>query len=332
MREALYYKPWKDGKVKCYLCPFECRIREGKIAKCLGRQNINGRLYAINYGETTSCSMDPIEKKPLFHFYPTTHILSIAANSCNLKCTFCQNASISQFTCSTSAIRPEDVLNLAIQSESIGVAYTYSEPLMWYEFILDTAKLIKKAHLQNVLVTNGTINEKPLRELLPYIDAFNVDLKGISEQFYKKQCKSLLKPVLNNIRIIQESQLALLEITNLIIPTLNDSHDDLERLTDWIAELDTTIPLHFSGYHPAHQLDIPATPVLTLEKAYHIAQKKLDYVYVGNAILEGASDTYCPKCKTSVIQRFGYLTKIKGVHGNRCQHCNNKLNIIQKSI
>ncbi len=327
LKEAVYYEQIADHKIKCYLCPFECRVQEGKVAKCMGRQNIGGKFYAINYGQTTSLAMDPIEKKPLFHFYPKSKILSIAANSCNLGCTFCQNWAISQVKTDTHCITPERIVEQAIQYHSIGLAYTYSEPLMWYEFVLDTAKLMKQAGLKNVLVTNGTLNEKPMREILPYIDALNIDLKGMNERFYKKVCKSLLKPVLNTINLVKEFQKPLLEITNLIIPTLNDSEEDLDNLINWIADLDPSIPLHFSAYHPDYKLDVPATPLSTLRRAYDKAIKRLHYVYVGNAMIPGTSDTYCPNCHSTLIRRNFYQTEIVGLSGENCNHCDTPINI-----
>ncbi len=330
-KEAMYYEQMDDQKIKCYLCPFECRVKEGTVARCMGRENIGGRFYAKNYGETTSLAMDPIEKKPLFHFYPTSQILSIAANSCNLGCTFCQNWSISQVEATTRKITPEQVVDSAIKHHSIGVAYTYSEPLMWYEFVLDTSKLIRKAGLKNVLVSNGTLSEKPLRELLPYIDAVNIDLKGMNGRYYKKVCKSLLMPVLNTINLIKEMGTTFLEITNLIIPNLNDSDEDIDSLIDWIADLDSSIPLHFSAYHPDYKLDIPRTPIDTLKRAYQKAITKLDYVYVGNAQIEDASNTYCPKCRHLLIKRDWHDSQIVGLDGNHCRNCGKQINIVVPS-
>ncbi len=327
MKEAMYYKKLDDEKVKCYLCPFECRLKEGKLALCKSRQNIKGTLYANNYGRSTSFAMDPIEKKPLFHFYPTAEILSIAANSCNLGCVFCQNWSVSQEECPTEELSPENVVDLAVKNNSIGVAYTYTEPFMWYEFVLDTARLVRERGLKNVLVTNGTVNEKPLRELLPYIDGFNIDLKSMDDHFYRKQCKSLLKPVLNTIRVVHESKSALVEITNLIIPTLNDSNENLDQLIDWLADLDPAIPLHLSSYRPGYKLKIPATPLSTMKKAYEKAIKKLHYVYLGNINIPGSSDTYCPNCAKTLITRNWYLTDVVGLDGKKCRNCGEEINI-----
>ncbi len=326
IREALYYDKSRDNKIKCYLCPFQCRIKEGEVAMCMGRKNIGGVLYAVNYGKTTSMAVDPIEKKPLFHFYPANKILSISANSCNLKCSFCQNFSISQEQSSTRDITPEQILDCATISNSIGVAYTYSEPLMWYEFVLDTAKLTQKAGLKNVLVTNGTINQKPLRQLIPYIDAVNVDLKSINDKFYRKVCKGLLKPVLDSIILINDSNI-MLEITNLIIPTLNDSDEDISGLIDWIADLNPKIPLHFSAYHPCYMLDLPPTPYYILKEAYEKASEKLEYVYLGNVSTRGTTDSYCPGCKKTIIKRDGYTTKVVGLDKDRCLFCKEKINI-----
>ncbi len=328
LKKAMYYEQIGDQKIKCYLCPFECRVKEGSVARCMGRENIEGEFYATNYGKTTSLAMDPIEKKPLFHFYPTSQILSIAANSCNMGCSFCQNWSISQVEANTHEITPEQIVDYAIKNHSIGVAYTYSEPLMWYEFVLDTSRVIHEAGLKNIIVSNGTLNEKPLRKLLPYIDAINIDLKGMNSRYYKKVCKSLLKPVLETIRLIKEMDTTFLEITNLIIPGLNDSDGDLDLLINWIADLDPSIPLHLSAYHPDYKLDIPKTPIDTLKRAYEKAKDKLDYVFVGNAHIEGASNTYCPGCRHLLIKRDWHHTQILGLDGNDCNHCGEEINIV----
>lgn len=320
MKEALYYEKLEEKGVKCLLCPNNCTLQDGKIGICMGRQNIDGTLYAINYAETTSLNIDPIEKKPLYHFYPSRWILSIAGNSCNLKCVFCQNWTISQRKCQTKTLPPEELVKIAIREKSIGVSYTYTEPLVWYEYVLDSAKLIRKAGLVNVMVSNGYINEEPLRELLPWIDAWNIDLKGINEDFYKKNCKGKLQPVLDTIKIVANSQ-SHLEITNLIIPSLNDSDKDIEELVNWIAELDEYIPLHLSAYHPDYNLNIESTPRKTLERAYNIAKKKLKYVFVGNIFIPDTSNTYCPNCNNLLIKRSGFFTQIIGIDDDRCAQC-----------
>ncbi|HHE40050.1 MAG TPA: AmmeMemoRadiSam system radical SAM enzyme, partial [Candidatus Cloacimonetes bacterium] len=228
MKEAQFYKKLDNNAVQCQLCPQMCTIEEGKRGMCFGRMNKKGILYAENYGETISISMDPIEKKPLYHFYPGKEILSIGPNGCNLTCDFCQNYTISQQKAPTSSLKAEDLIALCKKYNSIGVAYTYTEPLIWYEYILDTAKVLRAHDLKVVLVTNGFINPEPLKQLLPYIDAMNIDLKAFNNDFYKTYCSGRLEPVKNTIGIA--AQHTHLEITNLIITDLNDSRSEIEEL------------------------------------------------------------------------------------------------------
>ena len=293
MHQALYYdklltedrrQKTEDGSqkpfVKCLLCPHSCIIAPGKTGICRARKNIDGVLYAINYGECVSLCMDPIEKKPLYHFYPGSQILSTAPNSCNLVCPFCQNAEISQSNAPTQYISPEKLVDMAVSKNSVGIAYTYTEPFTWYEYLLDTAKLAHKQGLKNVIVTNGMINEKPLVELLPYIDAANIDLKSMDDGFYKNILHGELETVLNTIRITKKYWH--IEITNLIVPNYNDSIELLTQLVDFVASIGIDTPLHFSRYFPHYKLTIPPTPIETLHLAYRIAKEKLQYVYLGN--------------------------------------------------
>jgi pyruvate formate lyase activating enzyme len=239
-------------------------------------------MYSLVYGEITSMALDPIEKKPLYHFHPGSSILSLGTKGCNLKCPWCQNWSISQeVSCPTQKMTPREVIAQAQKLKSFGIAYTYNEPFIWYEFVYDMAKLAHKEGLKNVLVTNGYVNHKPLEEMIGLIDAMNIDVKSMSDDFYHKYCRGKLGPVLRTAQYaVQKCHV---EITNLIIPTLNDSEEDFQKLTDWIAEkLGSDIPLHFSRYHPAYKSDIAATPVETLKRAEAIAKKKLRYVYLGN--------------------------------------------------
>lgn len=281
MREALYWEKI-DGKVACHLCPHECKMVNGLVGICGVRRNIDGKLYSLVYGETTSVSLDPIEKKPLYHYHPGEYILSLGTKGCNFKCPFCQNWGISQvLEAPTENVTSEWVVKKAREAKSFGIAYTYNEPFIWYEFVLDTAKLARKEKLENVLVTNGFVNPKPLEEMLPFIDAMNIDLKSIDDDFYEKICRGSVGPVLHTIKRSAES--CHVELTNLIIPDLNDSDDDLTRLVDWIYDnVGPETPLHFSRYFPCYKLDKPATPIETLKRAEGIAKKKLKHVHLGN--------------------------------------------------
>ncbi len=319
LKEALYYEKLEDGRVRCLLCPHFCLLGEGKVGLCQGRKNDGGILYAVNYGETTSLAVDPIEKKPLYHFYPGSQILSVAPNGCNLSCPYCQNAEISQGKVSTQYIPPERLVKLAQQYNSVGIAYTYSEPLIWYEYLLDSGKLVHEAGLKNVLVTNGLINEGPLDELLPFVDAMNIDLKSMREDFYRKIVRGDLQTVLKTISMSKKR--AHVELTNLVIPTLNDSQEELGELIDWVARLGVDTPLHFSRYFPYHDFTVEPTPVETLKNAWRMAKERLRYVYVGNVWIEGASDTSCYNCGNLLIQRSYYSARTTGIEDGKCSNC-----------
>jgi pyruvate formate lyase activating enzyme len=327
VKEAAYFKPEND-KLRCLLCPRECLIKENSVGFCRQRINKNNRLYAKNYAEVASYALDPIEKKPLYHFYPGTQIFSLGCNGCNFGCVFCQNWQISQVDAPTETLPPQKALKLAIKYNSIGIAYTYSEPMIWYEYVLETAKLAKKHNLKNVLVTNGFINERPLLELLPYIDAANIDLKSISSDFYKIYCKAELDPVLKNIKIMHKH--IFIELTNLIIPTLNDSEEELKKLIDFVGtELSENVPLHFSRYFPHYKLKIEPTPLETLKLAYELASSKLKYVYLGNIWDNQYNTTYCPNCKKPLIIREGYYISLFDlVDKNKCKYCYEEIDII----
>jgi pyruvate formate lyase activating enzyme len=325
MKEAKYYTT-EGTVVRCLLCPHNCVLAEGRVGICSGRKNLGGKLYATNYGETVSIGMDPIEKKPLFHFYPGSSILSVAPNGCNLRCPFCQNWQISQGRCETQFISPSRLLELAVEQKSLGVAYTYSEPLIWFEYLLDSGGLLHEQGLKNVLVTNGLINEEPLDELIPIIDAANIDLKAMDEDFYR-EVKGDLKTVLATTGRVKDHWH--IELTNLVIPTKNDSLEALSYLIDFIAELDDEIPLHFSRYFPHYKYDIPPTPESTLRDAWELARKKLKYVYVGNISMEGAQDTRCPECSELLIRRSYFATEIVGLTGCNCRKCGYGINVVR---
>jgi len=326
-KEASFYSKLEENKVKCELCPVGCVISPGNKGVCLGRKNTEGKLIAVNYGQAVSTAMDPIEKKPLYHFYPGSKIFSTGPNGCNLGCKNCQNWAISQEEVHTDFFSPEDMVNIALKNCSIGIAYTYTEPLIWYEYVLDTAELVREAGMVNVLVTNGYVNPQPLEALLPVVDAMNIDLKSMDEGFYKDVCKGKVSPVLNTIETVFRAGCHL-EITNLVIPGLNDSEEQIRRLVDWVAKLSDRIPLHFSRYFPDYKMNAPPTPITALTKAYEMGREKLKYVYVGNAYIHGASDTYCPACANMLIRRERYLTQILGVENRKCKMCGSPVDII----
>ena len=329
MKEALYYrKNTKEGdnSVSCLLCPHECSIKDGKVGICSVRKNESGVLIPLTYGRPSSIQLDPIEKKPLYHFLPGSKILSIGTSGCNFSCGFCQNWSLVKSDIPHSFLPPEDLPTLAQKHSSIGIAYTYNEPLIWYEYILDAGKAVKEAGLRNVLVTNGFINPEPLDQILPLIDAINIDLKSIDPSFYKKICKGELEPVKETIRRSHDS--CLIEVTNLIIPNENDSEDQIKRLVEFIAGIDQNIPLHFSRYFPHRGFSSPPTSPDKLLRAYEIAKTMIHYVYLGNMAADVGQNSLCPHCNALVIERQGYFVKIKKLEGATCGNCGSKLNFI----
>ncbi len=320
IKPAAYFEKLNGGRVVCRLCPAECQLAEGQRGICRSRFNQNGELVTDNYGELVTLAVDPIEKKPLYHFYPGSQILSTGPNCCNLGCLHCQNWTISQEKTRTVYFPPERLVEAARGHQSIGVAYTYTEPLVWFEYIMDTAPLLRQAGLKVVLVTNGYINPAPLEELLPHVDAMNIDLKAMRPEFYSKICKGKLAPVLDNIRRVADSPVHL-EITNLIIPGENDSEQDLLALIDFVASLSDMIPVHFSAYRPDYKLDNEPTPPKTLLHARELAIKKLKYVYLGNVLLPEGTDTVCPQCGALLVSRNGYRTSVVGLRGHHCARC-----------
>jgi pyruvate formate lyase activating enzyme len=324
--EARHYRKNPDGSVTCQLCPRFCNIAPGKSGRCRARVNRGGMLVAGGYGRAVSVAMDPIEKKPLFHFYPGSQILSTGPNGCNLSCAFCQNWEISQSEQPTEYIEPKQLAELAARHDSIGVAYTYTEPLVWFEYLLDACAAVREKGLVNVLVTNGTINPEPLCELLPLVDAMNIDLKSMSPQFYKDVCGGDLKTVLGTIEAASRS--CHVELTNLVIPGLNDSPGDMEGLANWVAELDPLIPLHISRYFPRYRMEAPPTPEKTLKMFYDLARKSLKYVYLGNVQIKGTEDTYCPQCGRVVVERLGYRVRLTGLKDGNCMGCGRKADIV----
>ena len=329
--ECRYYEA-AENFLHCHLCPFQCKIHPGKMGGCGVRQNVDGVLRSLNYAEVTSVAMDPIEKKPLYHFYPGTHILSLGTFGCNLKCEFCQNWQISQARPATRHLPPAEAVRLAQQyaeqGNNIGIAYTYNEPIIWYEYVYDTAKLAQEAGLKNALVTNGIIEEEPLRELLPLVDALNVDIKSTEEDFYRKLCKGMGWPARRTVEIA--SQQCHVEITVLIIPGENDSDESLGAIFEWAASVSEQMPVHLSRYDPAYELDAAPTPAATLRRAYELARRYCKFVYVGNVFIPGTSDTECPECETSVVSRSGFASQIRDLtEDGRCESCGAELHVVR---
>ncbi|MBN1460771.1 MAG: AmmeMemoRadiSam system radical SAM enzyme [Armatimonadetes bacterium] len=328
LEKARYWEPAEGGRVRCVLCPHECSIPEGRVGLCHVRENISGTLRTHNYSRVSAAHWDPIEKKPLFHFHPGAEILSLGTVGCNLACAFCQNWSISQARTGTRRLTPDEAVAMAEGQEgNLGIAYTYNEPFIWYEFVLDTAQMIKARGLHNVLVTNGYVQEEPLRELLPFIDAMNVDVKAMTEQFYRELCRGRPEPPRRTVEIAYEAG-CLVEVTNLVIPNWNDAEEETRSLVDWLAGVGRDIPLHFSRYHPDHKLTEPPTPTETLTRAREIAREKLDYVYIGNVFSGEGEDTICPSCGQTVVTRRGFAVSKIAVANGKCNFCGGAVRIV----
>ncbi len=320
IRNAAHFEKHERGAITCLLCPAGCLLPIGKTGICRSRSNQAGVLVTDNYGELVTLALDPIEKKPLYHYYPGSSILSTGPNCCNLGCLHCQNWGISQKKTETVYYTPERLAEAAVESQSLGVAFTYSEPVVWFEYIMDVAPLLRAKGLKVVLVTNGFINRAPLDELLKVTDAMNIDLKSIRPEFYTRICKGKLDPVLDTIGQAAATNVHL-ELTNLIIPGENDSDDDLQGVIDFVAAVRDTIPVHFSAFHPDYQLERPATPPSTLLRAFGLARARLKFVYLGNASTAVGRDTMCPSCGVVLIRRIGFTASVVGLSGDRCRNC-----------
>lgn len=330
MIEAKYYTKLENEKVQCTLCPHNCILNLDEFGICNVRKNASGFLFSSNFEKISAFSFDPIEKKPLYHFFPGREILSIGSYGCNLECNFCQNSDISQAPFENFNRFNFDINDIieAISNNknNIGIAFTYNEPTVWIEYILEIVQKIDKS-LKKVMVTNGFINKEPLNELLKHIDAFNVDLKSFSNDFYKKETKSSIETVKETIKTIKKAGKHI-EITNLIIPGKNDDKQLFEEMIDWIAsELGKDTPLHLSRYFPNYKSEIPETEISTLVELHKLAKKQLNYVYIGNIKTAEGQNTYCPECHTELISRTGYYTVITELENKTCRKCNSKINI-----
>ncbi len=326
---ASWWQATENDHVRCGLCPHHCDIAPGQVGDCRVRKNINGKLYADGYANTVALNVDPIEKKPLYHFFPGQSILSVGPNGCNLHCRFCQNHFSSQSSAPTDYFLPEQVVHFANRPGVAGVAFTYTEPLIWYEYVMDTVRACQRAGFSTACVSNGYISLEPLEELLGAVDAFNFDLKSFSDDFYRSQCGGRLYPVLRTIETAIQSP-AHVEVTLLLIPNLNDSPEEVGNLCRWLAERDQETPLHLSRYHPSWKLKLPPTPIETMTRSWSIAREAgLKHVYLGNVLLDDKyTETRCPDCDAVLIKRQSHQTKIIGLEGETCAACGRKINIV----
>jgi len=332
MKEAFLYRKLENQSVHCYLCAHNCRIAEGRFGFCGVRQNVKGVLYTHVYAKASAVNIDPVEKKPLYHFFPGTKTFSIATVGCNFRCGFCQNWEISQRSFRDAAkdeidapgklFLPPDVIKEAQGTGCGSISYTYTEPTIFFEYAFDCAKIAKEKGLANIFVTNGYMTKEALLAVKPYLNAANVDLKSFRDSFYRKICSGSLEPVLSSIRFMKELGVWV-EITTLIIPGENDSREELTDIAGFIASLDKNIPWHISRFHPDYQYTGHAvTPEPALRRAYDIAVKcGLRYVYVGN-VYEWGNDTYCPQCKKAVIKRRGFSVLENSIKRGKCLWCN----------
>ncbi len=334
VREALFYERLEGNRVRCRLCPNNCLLADGQRGVCLARENRGGKLYTLVYGLVTALAIDPIEKKPLFHFYPGAPILSISTAGCNFKCPWCQNWHISQR-------RPEDVFSDYMEPEQVvelmkryGVpflAFTYNEPVIWFEYVLETAKLARKEGFKSVLVTNGYINIEPLRELGPYIDAANVDIKAFKPETYLKYPKGKMEGVLEAVKEMKRLGWHI-ETTYLVVPGVNDDVEEFRSFVKWqIENLGPETPLHISRFFPNYRfLDRGPTPLETLEKLWRVAKEEgLYYVYTGNIPGHKGEHTYCPSCGKLVIGRYGFeVYEYNLTDDNRCKFCGAQVHIV----
>ena len=324
-REAMFYTPTARG-IRCQLCPNECTIRPGETGDCRNRVNYKGKLYTIAYGNPCAVHVDPIEKKPLYHYLPGTKSFSIATAGCNFACLNCQNWEISQSSPKETRnveLFPEQVVDQAIRNGCKTIAYTYSEPITFYEYMYDTAGIAHKKGIGNLLISNGYINEEPLRTLAPKIDAANIDLKAFSNDIYMKLTAGTLEPILNTLQILRDMNVWV-EITNLVIPTWTDDYAMIRKMCQWLVSNGfSEVPLHFSRFFPLYKLtQLPQTPTSTLVKAKEIAQScGIKYVYIGNTALPGSGNTICPSCGRVVVERKGMNVSSVNIKNGKCVWC-----------
>ncbi|HAW49508.1 TPA: AmmeMemoRadiSam system radical SAM enzyme [bacterium] len=339
-KESYYYTKLKNERVRCKKCPHRCLLKKNYRGACRTNVNKDGVLYTKSYGNPCCINVDPIEKKPFYHFLPGTKAFSIATAGCNLRCRYCQNWDISQK-------KPEETRNYDLLPERLidvvcewrdkdslvkSLSYTYSEPTAFYEYMVDSSVLAKKKGIKNTVVTSGYIDRVPLKRLCREVDAIKIDLKGFNEDFYRNVCSGEFDYAKESCEIVASSNIWF-EIVNLVVPTLNDNMDEIKKMCEWICSLSPDIPLHFSRFYPQYKLkNLPKTPMETLYTTYQIAKNSgLNYVYIGNVEFIGEwNNTYCPDCKTSLIERIGYTITKNIIKGDSCPNCKKKISGVWK--
>ena len=331
LEEAMYWNRLEGDELQCVLCPKRCVLSDGEKGFCKARKNIGGKLYSLTYGKPVAVHTDPIEKKPLFHVYPGSKTFSIATAGCNLRCRFCQNWEISQIDAEKVDVRfvpPEEVIAKAKERGVKTIAFTYTEPIIFYEYMLDIAKLAEKEGIGCIMHSAGYINKEPLKELCKYIIAANIDLKSMKDNFYSTYCLSgSVNSVLEALKTLKEEGVWI-EITNLLIPGANDSEEDIRELCLWVKDnLGENTPVHFSRFYPMFRLtNLSPTPVSALERAYKVAKETgLKYVYIGNVPQHGGEDTICPHCGELLVRRVGYTVLEDKVKNGRCPVCDTEI-------
>ncbi|MBN2279521.1 MAG: AmmeMemoRadiSam system radical SAM enzyme [Candidatus Marinimicrobia bacterium] len=333
MKLAKWWQALENQKIQCNLCPKNCIMNKDQSGFCKVRKNIDGKLYSMVYGKPVALNIDPIEKKPLYHFYPGTKIFSIGTLGCNFACKFCQNYDISQkdfVSINLRDVSPQEVIESAIANRCQSIAFTYNEPTVFGEYVFDIAKIAQQRGMKTVMVTNGFINRKPLDEIYHYIDAVNVDIKSFSEEFYRNICSGELGPVLKSIKRLNELGV-FIEITNLIIPGINDNPVSIYELLHWIEmEMGYDIPLHFSAFHPDYKMrDVAPTKKEALDAIYKIAREMgFKYIYEGNVMAGTHDNTYCPRCGKLLIERNYFSILNNSLKTDRCDICGEKINIV----